>query len=92
MRPSSLSTHHSSPLLRAMAGDTSLSVHYAFCGMQHIFDKHTDAVTVIKFANNDRTRLASASKDGTLSVFSLELEPPSLSCCLQGHHKAVNGE
>jgi len=28
---------------RAMAGDATLSEHYAFCGMQHIFDKHKDA-------------------------------------------------
>ena len=80
------------PLLRAMAGDTSLSVHYAFCGMQHIFDQHRDAVNVIKFANNDKTKLACGSRDGTLSVFSLESEPPSLSCLLRGHQKEVHGE
>ena len=74
-----------------MAGDTSLSEHYAFCGMQHIFDQHRDPVTVIKFANNDKTRLACASRDGTLSVFSLEMDPPSLSCCLRGHSREVNG-
>ena len=28
---------------RALAGDATLSEHYAFCGMHHIFDKHTDA-------------------------------------------------
>lgn len=28
---------------RAMAGDTSLAEHYAFCGMHHIFDRHKDA-------------------------------------------------
>ena len=28
---------------RAMAGDSSLAEHYAFCGMHHIFDRHKDA-------------------------------------------------
>lgn len=31
------------PSHRAMAGDTSLAEHYAFCGMHHLFDRHTDA-------------------------------------------------
>ena len=74
-----------------MAGDSSLSEHYAFCGMQHIFDRHRDSVTVIRFAHDDKTRLACASRDGTLSVFSLEPEPSSLSCSLERHEREVNG-
>ena len=32
--------HHVTLLsCRAMAGDTSLAEHYAFCGMEHIFEK-----------------------------------------------------
>lgn len=101
---------------RAMAGDATLSEHYAFCGMQHIFDKHKDAsepsiipgtchhmvtflsfslppcpVMSIQFANDDKTRLATASRDGTLSVFNLTSDPPSLACTLRGHTGAVNG-
>ena len=109
--------HGSPPICRAMAGDSSLSEHYAFCGMHHIFDKHQwafwnqsnhhsillidysvfaigyrDAVTVIKFANDDRSSLACASRDGTLSVFSLIPEPPTLASTLQGHRLAINGK
>ena len=49
------------------------------------------AVRAIAFANDDKTMLASASADGTLSVFSLVSEPPSLSCTLRGHTRPVNG-
>lgn len=48
-------------------------------------------VRAISFANDDKTLLASASLDGTLSVFSLVSEPPSLSCTLKGHTRPVNG-
>ena len=46
----------------------------------------------IQFANDDKTRLASASRDGTLSVFDLTTDPPSLACVLRGHTRAVNSE
>ena len=74
-----------------MAGDNTLQEHYAFCGMHHIFDQHKDGVTVIKFAKDDRTLLACGSRDGTLSVFNLVSEPPSLHCTLRGHEKEING-
>ncbi len=48
-------------------------------------------VMMVRFAYDDKTRLASASRDGTLSVFSLTSEPPSLSATLRGHTKAING-
>ncbi|XP_064395160.1 WD repeat-containing protein 13-like isoform X2 [Halichondria panicea] len=75
---------------RALAGDSSLAEHYAFCGMHHIFDKHKDAVTIVQFSHDDKTRLACASRDGTLTVFSLVSEPPSLAATLRGHTRAVN--
>lgn len=74
-----------------MAGNITLQEHYAFCGMQHIFDRHCDGVTVIKFGKDDKTLLACASRDTTLSVFTLVSEPPSLLCTLKGHDKAING-
>ena len=77
---------------RAMAGDTSLSSHYAFCGMHHIFDTHRDAVTVIKFGHDDRTCLACGSMDSTVSIFSIVPEPPTLKCTLRGHSKGVVGK
>ena len=46
----------------------------------------------LRFAKDDKTRLASASQDGSISVFNLTSEPPSLECTLRGHSRAVNGE
>jgi WD40 repeat protein len=48
------------------------------------------SVTAIRFANDDKSLLACASRDGTLSVFNLTSEPPSLVATLRGHHRAVN--
>ena len=79
-------------IIRAMAGNITLQEHYAFCGMQHIFDRHRDAVTVIKFGKDDKTVLAFASRDTTLSVFTLINDPPSLLCTLTGHDKCINGK
>ena len=50
------------------------------------------AVVAVRFAHNDKSRLACCSHDGTLSVFSLASEPPVLACSLTGHTAAVNGE
>jgi len=72
-----------------MAGNTSLGENYAFAGMYHIFDQHAESVTAIKFANDDKHRLACSSADGTLSVCALVPSPPSVSCTLRGHTAAV---
>ena len=72
-------------------GDDNLSDHYAFCGMQSLFDRHKGSITVVKFANDDKTKLACASNDGTLSVFLLDPEPPTLFCTLERHRGEVNG-
>ncbi|XP_062513797.1 WD repeat-containing protein 13-like isoform X2 [Corticium candelabrum] len=74
---------------RAMAGDTTLAENYAFAGMHYIFDKHSEAVTVIKFSPNEKTKLACCSKDGTLSIHALSPGPPTLVCTLKGHKRAV---
>ena len=73
-------------------GDNSLSEHYAFCGMQSLFNAHKASITVIKFANDDKTRLACASDDGTLSVFVVYPGPPSLQRSLERHKGEVNGK
>lgn len=75
---------------RALAGDSTLAEYYAFCGMHHIFDKHSDAITAVRFANDDKTLLISCSKDGTLSIFSLLSDPPSLLHTLRGHTSSIN--
>jgi WD40 repeat protein len=48
------------------------------------------SVIAIKFANDDKGRLACASRDGTLSVFNVSTEPPSLLATLSGHRRPVN--
>ena len=75
---------------RAMAGDTSLAEHYAFCGMEHIFEKQACSVVAVQFSNRDKTHLACACQNGTLSVFSLANNPPTLECTLKGHKGPVN--
>lgn len=74
---------------RRMAGNTSLGENYAFAGMYHIFDQHAESVTAIKFANDDKYRLACSSADGTLSVCALVPSPPSVTCTLRGHTAPV---
>ncbi|CAN0026813.1 unnamed protein product [Lampetra planeri] len=73
---------------RAMAGDTSLEENYAFAGMFHVFDQHTDAVPKVQFANDDKTRFAACSLDGTVSVCVL-VPAPALVRVLRGHTRAV---
>ena len=48
-------------------------------------------VTAIKFANDDKYRLACSSTDGKLSVCALVPSPPSVLCTLRGHKAAVLG-
>ncbi|CAL1540519.1 unnamed protein product [Lymnaea stagnalis] len=74
---------------RAMAGGKSLSENYAFTGMHHIFDQHSAAVTSVKFANDDRSRVACSSLDGTLSICQLIPPPATVICMLKGHKAGV---
>ncbi|CAH1170020.1 unnamed protein product [Phaedon cochleariae] len=76
---------------RAMVGGTTISENYAFVGVQHIFDQHSEAVTMIKFANNNRSLLCCSSLDKTLSVCDVTSNPPAVLAILKGHTKAVTG-
>lgn len=76
---------------RAMAGDTSLSENYAFAGMYHVFDQHVDeAVPRVRFANDDRHRLACCSLDGSISLCQLVPAPPTVLHVLRGHTRGVS--
>ncbi|XP_045393999.1 WD repeat-containing protein 13 isoform X2 [Lemur catta] len=76
---------------RAMAGDTSLSENYAFAGMYHVFDQHVDeAVPRVRFANDDRHRLACCSLDGSISLCQLVPAPPTVLRVLRGHTRGVS--
>ncbi|XP_077491431.1 WD repeat-containing protein 13-like isoform X2 [Amblyomma americanum] len=74
---------------RAIVGGTSISENYAFAGVHHIFDQHRDAVTSVRFANNEKYLLGCSSADGNLSI--CRLDPPCVLFMLQGHHGKVTG-
>ncbi|KAF2900970.1 hypothetical protein ILUMI_05216 [Ignelater luminosus] len=76
---------------RAMVGGNTIAENYAFVGVHHIFDQHTEAVTMVKFANNDRSRLCCSSLDGNLSICCVDSTPPAVICELKGHAKTVTG-
>ncbi|NXI48046.1 WDR13 protein, partial [Galbula dea] len=73
-----------------MAGDTTLSENYAFAGVYHVFDQHTDsAVPKVQFAHDERHLLACCSLDGTISVCRLAPGPPAVLRVLRGHTGGV---
>ncbi|XP_045771747.1 WD repeat-containing protein 13-like isoform X1 [Maniola jurtina] len=71
--------------------DNTISENYAFTGVHHIFDQHTSQVSMVKFANNDRSKLCCVSHDGTVSVCDVTSNPPRVSFILQGHTQPVTG-
>lgn len=46
---------------------------------------------MVKFANNDRSKICCSSLDFTLSICDVISEPPSILSILRGHLKAVTG-
>ncbi|XP_070167172.1 WD repeat-containing protein 13 [Polyergus mexicanus] len=67
----------------------STAENFAFAGVHHIFDQHKTAVTMLKFANNDRSKLCCASLDGTLSICEVIGAPPKIIALLEGHSGGV---
>lgn len=70
----------------------SIADNYAFVGVHHIFDQHSDAVSMLKFANNDRSKLCCASLDGVISICEVTGAtgtPPKVVALLKGHQKGV---
>ncbi|XP_065162354.1 WD repeat-containing protein 13-like [Atheta coriaria] len=74
---------------KAIVGGNTLTDNYAFKGVHHIFDQHTAAVPMIKFANNDRTLLCCSSVDASLSICDVSLQPPKVVTMLKGHQQTV---
>lgn len=61
-----------------------------FCAqVHHVFDNHTGSVTRVKFANNDRSLLASCSTDGTLAICQVIPTPATLIYKLEGHKAPI---
>ena len=65
------------------------SSQYDFQGFHHLSDLHRGAVTHLMFAHNSANTLLASSEDGSLSVHSLDTEPPSVTATLAGHSAAV---
>ncbi|XP_050438381.1 WD repeat-containing protein 13-like [Adelges cooleyi] len=76
---------------RALVGNNTIEENYAFDSVHHIYDQHSDAVTVLKFANNDKSKLCCASNDGTLSICDVLMSPPSVLAILKYHTGPVTG-
>ncbi|CAG9768093.1 unnamed protein product [Ceutorhynchus assimilis] len=76
---------------RAIVGGNSIAENYAFSGVHHIFDQHSAAVTMVKFANNDRSRICCSSLDCNLSVCDVASGPPCVLAVLKGHKQAIPG-
>ncbi|XP_064611982.1 WD repeat-containing protein 13-like [Liolophura sinensis] len=74
---------------RAMAGGKTVSENYAFAGMHHIFDQHSASVSSVKFANDDKSRVACCSMDGSLSICQVIPPPATVICMLKGHTSGV---
>ena len=70
---------------------SSFSENYSFSGMHHIFDQHKEAVTCVRFANNDKSLLCCASMDCTLSICQLTPSPATILYVLAGHKSGVVG-
>ena len=47
---------------------------------------------MLKFANNDRSRLCCASLDGTVSICNVTANSPYVETVLKGHKKGVTGD
>jgi hypothetical protein len=47
---------------------------------------------MLKFANNDRSRLCCASLDGTVSICNVTADPPYVETVLKGHKRGVTGD
>ncbi|KAG8039582.1 hypothetical protein G9C98_008225 [Cotesia typhae] len=67
----------------------STAESFAFAGVHHVFDQHKAAITSLKFANNDRSRLCCASFDGTITICDVTSTPPKILVRLEDHKKGV---
>ncbi|PAA56467.1 hypothetical protein BOX15_Mlig023063g2, partial [Macrostomum lignano] len=75
---------------RALAGNTTTAEQYAFAGVYCILDQHCQSSALrLRFANNDRTRLAAGAGDGRVSVSQVVPSPATVICVLDGHKQAI---
>ncbi|GAB1302623.1 WD repeat-containing protein 13 [Apodemus speciosus] len=76
---------------RAVYEDSVVPTSVAEASMYHVFDQHVDeAVPRVRFANDDRHRLACCSLDGSISLCQLVPAPPTVLHVLRGHTRGVS--
>lgn len=61
----------------------------SFAGVHHIFNNHRGAVTRVRFANNDKSLLASCSLDGSLVICQVIPSPATTIYKLEGHQSGI---
>lgn len=62
---------------------------YKIIHLYQYIDIFNKIVKAVKFANEERDRLACCSVDGSISV--LRLDPPTVQFILKGHTNSING-
>ncbi len=82
------SINNSNQLVKAKH-DLSSESAYSFAGVHHIFNNHKGAVTRIRFANNDKSLLASCSLDGSLVICQVIPSPATTIYRLEGHQAGI---
>lgn len=63
--------------------------NYSFAGVHHIFDNHKGSVTRVRFANNDKSLLATCSLDGSLVICQVIPSPATTIYKLEGHQSGI---
>ena len=86
--PTLMSATNNSNQVKAKHDPSSESA-YSFAGVHHIFNNHKGAVTRIRFANNDKSLLASCSLDGTLVICQVIPSPATTIYRLEGHQAGI---
>jgi WD40 repeat protein len=62
---------------------------FAQAGVHHVFEAHKGAVTRVRFANNDKSLLASTSIDGSLCIYQVIPSPATMIYKLEGHQAGI---
>ena len=62
---------------------------YDFHGFHYLSDLHQSSVTQLMFLHNSDTALVASSLDGSLSLHTLDTDPPGLGVTMRGHRAGV---
>lgn len=73
-----------------LAQSRSTAEGFAFAGVHDVFEIQSNApVTMLRFANNDRSRLCYSSLDGSLGICDVDRTPITVLAVLEGHRAGV---